>query len=375
MTNKHALPPLPDYFDDFMDRSKAEIQDYARAAVELDRKQRFLKERAQLEQEWAALKDMQAQYEAGRQRIEELEAELQELQRQWAEHDTLGCPTAKTGIYAIELDQQGRGEPVWTKTSDRMPEYYQEVYARHRDGNVRIARLSKGDGGYWQLATFLADTKRPGSAWPLNDVEAWAAIATPQPAEPVSLHPDDAAVDAFAAEMKAKLAKKRADGRAGWQECTSEYLSGLLREHVEKGDPLDVANLAMMLHQTGQRIVPTKPVKVPSDLAKRLRIKAGMITMGEKIAWGSDVELMLQAAQALESYGQPAQPSVPEPLKYGGMWKDHYVTGWNDCRAAMLIPNPPEIPDNSPTPAEEEAWRQMEAAQARADRIFNAAKK
>src|SRR5690625_3115413 len=37
-----------------------------------------------------------------RQRIAELEAELQELRRQWVEHDTLGCPTAKTGVYAID---------------------------------------------------------------------------------------------------------------------------------------------------------------------------------------------------------------------------------------------------------------------------------
>lgn len=36
-----------------------------------------------------------------------------------------------------------------------------------------------------------------------------------------------------------------------------------------------------------------------SDLAKRLRIKAGMIEMGERIAWGSDSALMREAADAL----------------------------------------------------------------------------
>lgn len=66
----------------------------------------------------------------------------------------------------------------------------------------------------------------------------------------------------FAADMKAKLAKKRAEGRGGWDrkgECTGEFLSFLLREHVEKGDPLDVGNLAMMLHQRGERIIPAPP--------------------------------------------------------------------------------------------------------------------
>ena len=56
-------------------------------------------------------------------------------------------------------------------------------------------------------------------------------------------HPDDLAVDRFAAAMKAKLAQ-----------CSGEYLSLLLVEHIEKGDPLDVGNLAMMLHQRGERV-------------------------------------------------------------------------------------------------------------------------
>lgn len=72
-------------------------------------------------------------------------------------------------------------------------------------------------------------------------------------------HPDDVAVDRFADAMKAKLAKKRAEGRGGWEnrdECSQEFLSGLLRDHVEKGDPVDVGNLAMMLRQRGETILP-----------------------------------------------------------------------------------------------------------------------
>lgn len=76
---------------------------------------------------------------------------------------------------------------------------------------------------------------------------------------------DNYAVDRFADAMKIKLAEKRAQGRGGWDrkgECTAEFLSELLREHVEKSDPLDVGNLAMMLHQRGERIAaPSAPIE------------------------------------------------------------------------------------------------------------------
>lgn len=38
-----------------------------------------------------------------------------------------------------------------------------------------------------------------------------------------------------------------------------------------------------------------------SDLPKRLRIKASMIALGERIAWGSDTALMEEAADAIEA--------------------------------------------------------------------------
>lgn len=83
----------------------------------------------------------------------------------------------------------------------------------------------------------------------------------PRPSEARALptHPDDIAVDRFAVAMKAKLAQKRDEGRGGWEnklECSAEILSDMLRDHTYKGDPVDVANFAMMLHQRGEGLTP-----------------------------------------------------------------------------------------------------------------------
>jgi hypothetical protein len=71
---------------------------------------------------------------------------------------------------------------------------------------------------------------------PLRDagIESDPAAQPAQQSEPA--HSDDAAVDAFSAAMKQKLAQARENGRNGWQECDPAALSCMLREHVEKGD-------------------------------------------------------------------------------------------------------------------------------------------
>lgn len=38
------------------------------------------------------------------------------------------------------------------------------------------------------------------------------------------------------------------------------------------------------------------------DLVKRLDIKAGVMEMGEQIAWGSDTALMREAARRIEAF-------------------------------------------------------------------------
>lgn len=61
---------------------------------------------------------------------------------------------------------------------------------------------------------------------------------------------DEIGVQRFAKAMDIKLAKKRDEGRGGWfipSACPVEYLRDLLAEHVSKGDPVDIANLAMMI--------------------------------------------------------------------------------------------------------------------------------
>lgn len=83
-------------------------------------------------------------------------------------------------------------------------------------------------------------------------------------------HSDDLAVDRFFAAMKAKLAKKRDDGYSGWDDsddCSVEHLSYLLVQHLHKGDPIDIANFAMMLHQRGSRLIVDEETAAISKLS------------------------------------------------------------------------------------------------------------
>jgi len=50
-------------------------------------------------------------------------------------------------------------------------------------------------------------------------------------------------------KMRSKLALKRKQGVVGWHNnCSIEHLKRLLYEHVEKGDMIDVMNIAGMIH-------------------------------------------------------------------------------------------------------------------------------
>jgi excisionase family DNA binding protein len=68
----------------------------------------------------------------------------------------------------------------------------------------------------------------------------------------VNQHPDDEAVDKFAAAMHAKMAQARAKGKEGWEERDDLRLIGDLTLSAEAGEWVDVANYAMMLWARGQ---------------------------------------------------------------------------------------------------------------------------
>ncbi|KGH27744.1 hypothetical protein [Comamonas testosteroni] len=132
------------------------------------------------------------------------------------------------------------------------------------------AIMPKGESAAAQLRA-MATNYPPGHSWDELDakacirgaleIEALRAVlaaATGLPAQAVvAPHPDDVAVDALAALMKAKLAKQRAKGYGGWDtDCTRERLSELLRGHVDKGDPVDVANFCAFLSARAEGITP-----------------------------------------------------------------------------------------------------------------------
>lgn len=192
--------------------------------------------------------------------------------------------------------------------------------------------------------------------------------AAPQSAEQhPAPHPDDAAVDRFAVAMKDKLAASREKGRHGWQNMTAPHLSALLYDHLYKADPLDVGNLAMMLHQNGQAIelphevrkTDTQPAPQPApsaptfQLGDHVRKTKGTQWEGrvvgtysttltpEGYAVESDTEkgsVQIYPVGALELVGEDAESDVAglvEALESSTHRLHEQADGEDDCRCGQ----------------------------------------
>lgn len=72
----------------------------------------------------------------------------------------------------------------------------------------------------------------------------------------VEQHPDDEAVDKFAAAMHARMTECRLKGKEGWDDperCPADALTGYAGEAFADARWVDVANFAMMLWARGAK--------------------------------------------------------------------------------------------------------------------------
>ncbi|MEN2980882.1 hypothetical protein P7L78_22075 [Tistrella bauzanensis] len=115
------------------------------------------------------------------------------------------------------------------------------------------------DDYYWAVVCPIC---RTDAGWHRHKELAYAAwdkmMAPPSSPPPPSApepHPDDVAVDRYAAALKAKLAAARAKGRSGWDDpdvISDDQLVRDLVAHLAKGNPgtwEDIGAYAMMCHQ------------------------------------------------------------------------------------------------------------------------------
>jgi len=134
---------------------------------------------------------------------------------------------------------------------------------------------------------------------------------------------DNDAVYQFSKLMKDKMAKSRAKGRKGWNDptqCSPDFLRHLLYEHIYKGDPVDVANLCMMLRHYDE---PTTPK--PEDDLRLLHTEAAeaeLATLRAQVERLTGKLALVQRAlekvdEGLEYMGLYAPPSPKEPRHDG----------------------------------------------------------
>ncbi|MDR8395528.1 hypothetical protein NE850_04210 [Paraburkholderia sp. USG1] len=187
--------------------------------------------------------------------------------------------------------------------------------------------------------------------------------AAPQPSQPVeageTLDTDFLCVDSFAEAMKQKLLEARLKGRSGWQDCDPEDLSRMLREHVEKGDPRDVANFCMMLWHLSQ------PISAPSAVvlddgraasagnpARGVHALRYIIECLRESGWyrdeeGEDTDALDDLCKLLERTDDPAVDAEEavalrsfDKSKIAGYSHDlgSYCAGYIDARATSIKP-------------------------------------
>lgn len=199
--------------------------------------------------------------------------EMQEAAYTFGEYSKEAVSAALDGVLdeiaaisAAPVSGQGASTWEWApdlKLADDEVIHYSQIYQTAEGLPVMT---DSGQHSTWNVASVFkraADGVDYRNPVRILAVEPSAYIdSRPDIRYPLFSHPDDSAVDRFAAAMKIKMAESRAKGRSGWDNevlCPAERLQSMLCDHVAKGDPVDVGNFAMMLFNRGERTIDSRP--------------------------------------------------------------------------------------------------------------------
>ncbi|WP_200179147.1 dATP/dGTP pyrophosphohydrolase domain-containing protein [Ectothiorhodospira mobilis] len=149
----------------------------------------------------------------------------------------------------------------------------------------------------------------PGQAGEVYEYKylEWYGDVLQESLTPHDLHADDAMVEAAALDMRKKLAAKRREGRGGWESCSLARLNSMLVNHIAKGDPVDVLNLAAMIHARGertslQRLAPSEEGKAPGWYVTDDKPWFAYCPDQGLMAFGTEAEAVEQAADFIDSW-------------------------------------------------------------------------
>ena len=139
----------------------------------------------------------------------------------------------------------------------------------------------------------------------------FAATSEKRVTPPSPIHSDDIAVDMLATAMKAKMAFSRTKkGRRGWDnplECSGERLAVLFAESLTKGDPVDTANFAAMLHSRGV------PRPVIAEQALRSLLRGSREDQAQRIKEGEELRRAVRGITALLANDEWAEHISKDP--------------------------------------------------------------
>lgn len=194
-------------------------------------------------------------------------------------------------VYLVATGEVHEGQETYTRHDAPVPMADQEMlFTRPPEPLTRPA---------------VPDHVSEAQAAVARNLEVYHRVADSRRAEAV--HPDDAAIDCFAGEaLKPKMAEGRAKGRSGWETCPPEALSWMLREHVEKGDPRDVALFCMMLWSMGARIAAAPQPEVQATVITKTLDRDGILGRKGDVVKATFPALADDEAQPTEA-AQPVQ--------------------------------------------------------------------